>query len=165
MKLVVTFLLQRSWESPILFLSARTTADSPETPETTEVQMAQVQTKTRKIAKTEAPVQSMKEMAQVEEREVHKGKTPSSFRIGKSLTPLRKDYRAGQMTAKDHGFLKDCQEFAGAAGKFKRLNADAGRIGRLFTLKFVEFEETGVYDQNQIVALTAKGKAFGKLTK
>jgi len=128
--------------------------------------MAQVTTKTRKTRKeVEAPVQTMKEMAQVEEREVHKGKTPSSFRIGKSLTPLRKDYRAGQMTDKDHGFLKDCQDFADAEGKFKRLNADAGRIGRLYTLKFVEFDETGVYDQSQIVTLTAKGKMFGKLAK
>jgi hypothetical protein len=127
--------------------------------------MAQVQTKTRKAAKAkvEAPVETMKEMAQAEVREMHSGKTPSSFRIGKSLTPLRKDYRAGQMTDKDHGFLKDCQQFADAEGKFKRLNADAGRIGRLYTLKFVEFDETGVYDQNQIVRLTAKGKMFGKL--
>lgn len=128
--------------------------------------MAQVQTKTRKAPKVETVTEeAKKEMAQAEVREMHSGLTPSSFRVGKSLTPLRKDYRAGQMSEKDHGFLKDCISFADSKGQFKRLNADAGRIGRLYTLQFVDFEETGVYDANQIVTLTAKAREFVKPVK
>lgn len=129
--------------------------------------MAQVQTTaTKKVrakpaatAQVEKPV---KEMTKAEPLPVHEGKTPSSFRVGKKLTPLRHDYRCGQMSALDDGFLRDCVGFANAQGEFPRLNADAGRLGRLYTLKFVTYDETGVADRNQIIALTAKARDYVK---
>jgi hypothetical protein len=109
-----------------------------------------------------APAPTKKEMAQAETRRMHAGVTPSSFRIGKTLTPLRHDYRAGQMTSKDHGFLHDCINFAAPDGTFPRLNAVAGRLGRLYTMQFVTFAETGVYDENQTIALTDKAREYVK---
>jgi hypothetical protein len=114
---------------------------------------------------TQAPARSKKELAEVEPRRLHTGATPSSFRVGKSLTPLRHDYRCGQMTQKDHGFLKDCIAFADPKGQFPRLNADAGRVGRLYTQQFVTYEETGVYDEDQIITLTDKAREYTKPVK
>jgi hypothetical protein len=115
---------------------------------------------------TEAPAKrSKKELAEVEPRRLHSGNTPSSFRVGKSLTPLRHDYRCGQMTQKDHSFLKDCIDFASPEGTFPRLNADAGRLGRLYTQQFVTYDEIGVYDEDQTIALTDKAREFTRPIK
>ena len=126
----------------------------------------QVQTATKKVrakptpaAQVEKPV---KEMTKAEPLPTHSGATPSSFRVGKKLTPLRHDYRCGQMSALDDGFLRDCLGFANDNGQFPRLNADAGRLGRLYTLKFVTYDETGVADRNQIITLTAKAFDYRK---
>lgn len=129
--------------------------------------MAQAQLKTPAVknkpaAKVEEATQTPKEMAQPEKLEVHTGKTPSSFRVGKKLTPLRHDYRCGAMSVLDAGFLRDCISIADKDGKFKRLNADAGRLGRLYRLEFVTYDEIGVSDREQIIALTTKAFDYVK---
>lgn len=113
--------------------------------------------------KVAAPKETAKQMATPKPvLEMHNGKTPSSFRTGKKLTPLRHDYRVGQMSQYDEGFLRDCLSIAGPNGKFPRLNADAGRLGRLYTLEFVKYDETGVASRDQIITLTSKAHNFVK---
>jgi hypothetical protein len=130
-----------------------------------ELKVATKKVRTPKIAapKIESvEKKSQKELAQAEPLPMHFGKTPSSFRVGKKLTPLRHDYRLGQMSALDDSFLRDCVGFADSEGRFPRLNADAGRLGRLYALKFVTYDEIGVADRNQIVTLTAKAFDYVK---
>jgi len=131
-----------------------------------KLRKTKVETQATEGAATEAPAKrTKKELAEVEPRRLHVGNTPSSFRVGKSLTPLRHDYRCGQMTQKDHSFLKDCIDFADASGKFPRLNADAGRLGRLYTQQFVSYDEIGVYDEDQTISLTDKAREFTRPVK
>lgn len=114
--------------------------------------------------KMEEP-KTKREMANPEPRAVHTGHAPSTFRLGKKLTPLRVDYRCGQMSEKDNEFLKDVINLADKSGKFERRNIDAGRLGRLFTLGFVTYEDTGVVDSKQIISITDKAKDFLKPVK
>lgn len=108
--------------------------------------------------KVDAPTK--REMATAEVRLAHQGTAASTYRIGKNLTPLRTDYRAGQMSEKDNDFLKDVAVLAGKDGKFERRNLDAGRLGRLFTLGFVTYDETGVADPKQTIKVTQKLSEF-----
>ena len=123
-----------------------------------------------KVAKVTAPAPKVEEtktkatMAK-EPRPTHVGTTASTFRIGKKLTPLRIDYRAGDMTQKDNEFLREVITLAGKTGSFERRNIDAGRLGRLFTQGFVTYDEIGVVDPAQKISVTAKAKDFTKPVK
>lgn len=107
---------------------------------------------------------SKTEMAK-EPRLVHTGTASSTYRLGKKLTPLRQDYRAGDMTAKDNEALRDLMKLADKDGAFTRRNLDAGRLGRLFTQGFIHYEEIGVVDPEQVITITDKAKAFVKPVK
>ena len=97
-----------------------------------------------------------------EPRPTHTGTVASTYRIGKKLTPLRTDYRAGDMTAKDNEFLRDVITLAGSEGHFQRRNIDAGRLGRLYTQGFVRYDEIGVVDPAQVIHVTEKAREFVK---
>lgn len=100
-----------------------------------------------------------------EPRPTHTGTVASTYRIGKKLTPLRTDYRAGDMTQKDNEFLREVIALAGKMGTFERRNIDAGRLGRLFTQGFVTYDEIGVVDPAQPISITDKAKEFVKPVK
>lgn len=112
----------------------------------------------------ETKTQTKAEMAK-EPRPVHTGAASSTYRVGKKLTPLRTDYRAGDMSQKDNEFLREVIGLAGKNGKFERRNIDAGRLGRLYTQGFVTYEETGVPDPAQMISITQKAKDFTKPVK
>lgn len=98
-----------------------------------------------------------------EPRPTYAGTASSTYRVGKKLTPLRTDYRAGDMSQKDNEFLHDVlNTVADSGGEFQRRNIDAGRLGRLYTLGFVTYDEIGVVDPMQVIRVTEKAREFMK---
>lgn len=124
---------------------------------------------TTKAAKSAAAAPKVEDQTKAtmakEPRPIHTGTVASTYRIGKKLTPLRTDYRAGDMTQKDNEFLREVIVLAGESGKFERRNIDAGRLGRLFTQGFVTYDEIGVVDPSQQISITQKAKDFVKPVK
>ena len=133
-------------------------------------------TRTRKIASKPTAAKAPKvdpaqkaptkrQMATAEPRPVHEGSASATYRTGRTLKPLRTDYRCGQMSEKDNEFLRDVVKLGGTSGKFERRNIDAGRLGRLYTLGFVTYEDTGSADTKQIITVTDKAAAYLKPVK
>lgn len=111
--------------------------------------------------KVEDQPQTKAQMAK-EPRPMHTGTAVSTYRTGKKLTPLRTDYRAGDMSQKDSDFLREVVSFADKNGTFERLNIDAGRLGRLFTQGFVTYDDIGIADPKQVITITQKARDFVK---
>jgi len=98
-----------------------------------------------------------------EPRLAYSGIASSTYRVGKKLTPLRTNYRAGDMSQKDNEFLREVLDtVADKDGEFQRRNIDAGRLGRLYTLGFVTYDEIGVVDPKQTIRVTDKAREFVK---
>ena len=130
--------------------------------------MANIKTKPAPAKKTTAAATepklapTKKEMAEATPRPVHSGLTTATYRVGKKLTPLRKDYKAGTINNTDVSFIREVVQLGGNSGKFERRNLDAGRVGRLYTFGMVDFDETGVSDPEQIITVLPKARTYLK---
>lgn len=136
------------------------------TPKIRNIRTSAKKTNAPKVEETQiAPAATKREMANPEPRPTHQGTASSTYRVGKKLTPLRTDYRCGQMSEKDNEFLREAIALGGKSGIFPRRNIDAGRLGRLYTLGFVTYEDIGVVTADQPIKITPKAKEYTKPVK
>lgn len=92
------------------------------------------------------------------------GASPTIRGHGFRLTPVRLDYSANSITPRDQSFCHDMRAAYGDKAKagFKRLDGDAGAIGRGITLGNVKHVSGDLASRNCVFALTERGYSLGK---